>query len=133
LTHKKFIKEYLSNHNYEIINGVLYIKGCLNLGGSNVKSLPDNLSIETFLSIRRTNISKLPNNLTTGSGLYMVDTCVRRLPDSIKIGGNIITGVQIEACEQLQLNLIKNRNYVIAIFKNPTEKAMILHKLLWKL
>ena len=48
--------------------------GNLDLRGTNITALPDNLTVGGWLNLSNTNITALPDNLTVGGWLYLRDT-----------------------------------------------------------
>lgn len=61
----------------------------LNLYGSKIKKLPDNLVIDGDLSVMMTHIESLPNNLTVVGNLNIQRTKIQRYPDDLKVLGSI--------------------------------------------
>ena len=64
--------------------------GNLNLRGTPIKELPNNLTVVGYLDLRGTEIKELPNNLTVGGNFYLYDTEIKKLPDGLTVGGNFI-------------------------------------------
>ena len=62
----------------------------LSLRGYNIRSLPDNLKIETDLDLYETNLKKLPRNLTVGHTLDLTRSKTVYIPEDIKVGYNIL-------------------------------------------
>jgi hypothetical protein len=62
-------------------------KGDLNLNGTSITSLPDNLTVGGDLGLYNTKINSLPDNLTVGGGLNLGNTPITSLPDNLKVGG----------------------------------------------
>ena len=48
--------------------------GCLDLRGTQITSLPDNLTVGGSLYLSGTQITSLPDNLTVGGSLYLSGT-----------------------------------------------------------
>ena len=64
-------------------------KGDLDLNGTPITSLPDNLKVGGDLSLNNTPITSLPDNLTVGGYLYLNGTPITSLPDNLKVGGSL--------------------------------------------
>lgn len=69
-------KEIMANNN-----------GDLDLSGTSIKMLPDNLTVNGFLDLSNTPITALPDNLTVGGSLFLSNTPITALPDNLTIGG----------------------------------------------
>ena len=65
----------------------LTVGGYLGLYGTNISSLPDNLTVGGYLDLRETNISSLPANLTVGGDLDLRETNISSLPANLTVGG----------------------------------------------
>ncbi len=52
--------------------------GSLNLRGTQISSLPDNLTVSGWLDLSNTQITALPSNLTVGGSLYLRGTQITR-------------------------------------------------------
>ncbi len=63
--------------------------GNLDLSGSNISNLPENLNVDGDLDLSNTNISSLPENLTVGGSLDLSNTNISSLPKSLKVGGDL--------------------------------------------
>ena len=61
---QKKIQQYIKNGG----------EGALNLIGTPITSLPDNLQVGDDLYLRYTKITSLPDNLKVGGGLYLSNT-----------------------------------------------------------
>ena len=61
----------------------------LDLEGTKITSLPDNLSVGGDLYLRGTNITSLPDNLSVGGSLYLRGTKITALPDNLSVGREI--------------------------------------------
>jgi len=78
---------------YKLLNGIplsdddLNVKDDLDLGYSDITSLPDNLKVGGSLALSYTDITSLPNNLTVGGDLDLIRTKITSLPDNLKVGG----------------------------------------------
>jgi len=133
MTHQEFIDNYLSSYAYEIKDGILYIDSWLDLENQIITSLPDNLSVGYWMDLRCTNITKLPKGLVVGSWLSLEGLKITLLPECLSVGDRIYSNKKYKVSEQAQLNLIKqNESYFNLIFK-PTEKAIALNNLLWRI
>ncbi len=107
---KSSIKWKLLN-NEPLTEDDLYVKGDLNLFGSEIKSLPEGLKVSGNLNLYRTKITSLPKGLKVGGNLDL-DGCyifkflpkgleiggylslthsdIETLPEGLKVGGNLI-------------------------------------------
>ena len=63
--------------------------GSLNLRGTDITSLPDNLTVGGYLDLERTNITNLPDDLTVGGGLDLEGTNITSLPNDLTVGGGL--------------------------------------------
>ena len=61
--------------------------GNLDLSGTNITTLPDNLTVGGWLDLSGTKITALPDNLTVGGSLYLSGTNITTLPDNLTVGG----------------------------------------------
>jgi hypothetical protein len=91
----EFIKEkkgYDYPLRYKLLNGIeltegdLTIDGDLDLCGSKITSLPDNLYVSGYLDLRNTGIRVLPDNLQVGSWLDLDYSLVEEIPNNLKVG-----------------------------------------------
>ena len=70
--------------------------GWLDLNGTQITSLPDNLTVGGWLDLNGTQITSLPDNLTVGGSLYLSGTQITSLPDNLTVGGWLdLRGTQI--------------------------------------
>jgi len=122
--------DLLSSDIIELPND-LQVGTWLDIGYTSINKLPDNLKISGDLYINKSEINFLPKNLHVGT-LYMSNTKIQELPDDL-YSNEIITNKKLIANEKLQLRLIQNNEHFLKIFKDPTEKAKTLQKLLWEL
>jgi len=69
------------------------LSGSLDLEGTGITSLPDNLSVGGYLDLEDTKITSLPDNLSVGGSLYLRGTGIRKkdIPKTVKVKGNIYT------------------------------------------
>ena len=71
--------------------------GNLNLGYTQIKELPDNLTVGGNFDLRGTPIEKLPDNLTVGGNLNLYGTQIKELPDNLTVVGYLnLYGTQIK-------------------------------------
>ena len=63
--------------------------GNLDLRGTNITVLPDNLTVGGNLDLSDTNITALPDNLTVGGWLDLSGTNITALPDNLTVGGGL--------------------------------------------
>ena len=66
--------------------------GNLDLVGTQITKLPENLKVGGDLYLRGTQITKLPDNLTVGGDLYFSRTKITKLPDNLTVGGYLYLG-----------------------------------------
>ena len=64
-------------------DGKLHYGGSLYLQGTQITSLPDNLTVGGSLYLRGTQITSLPDNLTVGGSLDLQGTQITSLPDNL--------------------------------------------------
>jgi Leucine-rich repeat (LRR) protein len=88
---RKWFESVGVNRSRYAIDDVLniYVEGSLDLRGTNVTKLPDNLRIEGYLDLQRTQITELPENLSVGGFLDLYKTSITKLPDNLSVGGYI--------------------------------------------
>ena len=77
--------------------------GSLNLSGTAIRQLPDNLTVGNWLDLEGTVIRQLPDNLTVGGDLYLSGTAIQQLPDNLTVGGWLY--LRDTAIQQLPDNL----------------------------
>jgi hypothetical protein len=79
-------------------NEVTKVIGDLNLNGTLITSLPDNLKVSGRLILDGTLITSLPDNLTVGGGLYLGSTRITSLPDNLTVHGDLgLSRTQIQS------------------------------------
>ena len=79
-------------------DGRISVGDSLDLQGTQISALPDNLTVGGSLYLRGTQISALPDNLTVGGYLYLQGTRISALPDNLTVGGSLdLRGTQISA------------------------------------
>ena len=76
--------EYTIDDNLHIIVG-----GYLDLHGTAITELPDNLTVGGYLNLYGTAITELPDNLTVGGSLYLQGSAITELPDNLTVGGSL--------------------------------------------
>ena len=59
----------------------------VDLIGTNITSLPDNLYVGGYLDLYGIGIAKLPDNLHVDGGLNLANTAITSLPDNLHVGG----------------------------------------------
>jgi len=82
---RKFKNE--TGYSLEEKEGKLYYGGYLDLRGTGITSLPDNLTVGGYLDLRGTGITSLPDNLTVGGSLYLQGTGIT---DTSKVKRTVI-------------------------------------------
>ena len=70
----EFVKVYCNFENITEQDGKIIVDGYLDLEGTPITSLPDNLTVGGYLDLRGTSITSLPDNLTVGRNLYLEGT-----------------------------------------------------------
>jgi hypothetical protein len=65
----------------------LTVGGYLDLRGTGITALPENLTVGGYLDLRGTGITALPENLTVGGSLYLRGTGITALPENLTVGG----------------------------------------------
>ena len=82
-------KELILQGKFDVIKNVV---GDLDLTGTKITSLPDNLTVGGSLYLDSTQIASLPDNLTVGEDLYLDNTPITSLPDNLTVGGSLYLG-----------------------------------------
>ena len=83
---EKFRKEM--GVNLVIKDGKPFYGGSLDLRGTGITALPDNLTVGGYLDLENcTGITALPDNLTVGDYLDLRGTGITALPDNLTVGG----------------------------------------------
>jgi hypothetical protein len=67
----------------------LTVNGGLYLSETPITKLPDNLKVSGDIYLTRTKITSLPNNLTVGEDLYLDGTLITKLPDNLTVVGSL--------------------------------------------
>ena len=88
---KKQIEKFYGLTGYRLIikDGKPYYGGGLDLQGTAITSLPDNLTVGGGLDLRGTAITSLPDNLTVGGWIDLQGTAITSLPDNLTVGGDL--------------------------------------------
>jgi len=133
VTHQEFIDNYLKNKQYHIKDGILYVDGSLDLQRTEIRELPEGLSIDGSLDLQGSKITELPEGLSIGGWLDLRDSKIRELPEGLSVGGEIYSDKKLSMTDRTQINLIQQNKSHFDIIKNPTEKAVALNKLLWRI
>ena len=84
---EKFRKE--TGVDLVIKDGKPFYGGSLDLRGTGITALPDNLTVGGSLYLRGTGITALPDNLTVGGYLDLRGTGITALPDNLTVGGSL--------------------------------------------
>jgi len=71
------------------VNGDLYVKGDLDLDGSEIRTLPEGLKVEGYLSLAATKITSLPKGLTVGGFLSLAHSDIESLPEGLEVEGSL--------------------------------------------
>lgn len=87
----EIIENFKEETGYTLIikNGELFYDGNIDLSGSEITQLPDNLTVNGELILRNTDIKDLPNNLTVGDYLELWNTRIESIPDNLIVGGSL--------------------------------------------
>ena len=87
--------------------------GSLDLSGTQITALPDNLTVGGWLDLRGTQITALPDNLTVGGWLDLSGTQITALPDNLTVGGWLyLRGTQITDTQTRKVKKLNNGDYV---------------------
>ena len=68
---------------------VTKVIGDLDLDGTPITALPDNLTVHGSLDLNGTPITALPDNLKVGEDLYLDNTPITSLPDNLTVGEDL--------------------------------------------
>ena len=63
--------------------------GNLDLHGTEITTLPENLTVGGYLYLSNTGITALPENLTVGGDLYLSGTRITALPENLTVSGSL--------------------------------------------
>jgi len=77
--------EYKLKNNIPLNESDLYFDGGLNLICSNIKELPDNLTVNGNLFLNNNKIKSIPDNLTVNGCLFIEVTLISVLPDNLTV------------------------------------------------
>jgi len=94
-------------------------KGNLDLCGSPVEKLPDNLQVGDSLFLNNTPIKELPDNLQVGGFLSLINTPIKELPDNLKVGDSLDlrnTPLSKKYSEEEIRNMIKEKGGYVKEF-----------------
>lgn len=83
----KFYEE--TGYQLEVKDGQLYYDGDIDLHGTKVTKLPDNLVVRGWLDLKDTKVTKLSESLAVGGNLYLGKTPITELPESLVVGGGL--------------------------------------------
>ena len=87
--------------------------GNLDLRGTAITALPDNLTVGGWLDLRDTAITTLPDNLTVGGWLDLSGTGITTLPDNLTVGGGLyLRDTAITTQERKKVRKLKDCDYV---------------------
>ena len=67
----------------------IYFEGFLDLEGTQITKLPDNLRVGGSLDLQGTQTTELPSNLMVGGDLDLERSKIIKLPDNLIVGGNL--------------------------------------------
>ena len=79
---------YYDQSNMPELKEGTHIKGWLDLSGSQLTHLPNNLKVDYSLNLKGSSIKELPENLDVGYELCLNDTVIKKIPDSLRINEN---------------------------------------------
>jgi hypothetical protein len=79
-------------------HSAMHVTGSLDLRGTQIAALPDNLTVGGWLHLGGTQITALPEGLTVGGSLDLRGTQIAALPEGLTVGGSLdLRGTQIAA------------------------------------
>ena len=85
----------------------------LDLRGTKITSLPDNLTVGWYLDLSGTGITSLPDNLTVGGWLNLSGTGITSLPDNLTVGGSLyLRDTGITSAERKKVRRLRDGDYV---------------------
>ena len=91
----------------------LTVGGSLYLSSTQITALPDNLTVGGSLDLSSTQITALPDNLTVGGWLNLSGTAITALPDNLTVGGWLdLSGTAITAKERRKVRVLRPDDYV---------------------
>ena len=85
----EIVREFKNKTGYTLENGKLHYDSSLNLQGTGITSLPDNLTVADSLYLQGTPITSLPDNLTVGDSFYLQSTSITSIPQNLVVGGSL--------------------------------------------
>jgi hypothetical protein len=98
----------------EILKGIKYIDGYLDLSRSNINTIPDNLEVDGYLSLSNTKIQNLPNGLIVRGDLDLLNCKnIKSFPDDLTVNGNLILNSKNFNKEELKNQLPYVNNIII--------------------
>lgn len=91
----------------------LTVGGWLDLHNTGIASLPDNLTVGGSLNLSGTGITALPDNLTVGGWLDLSGTAITTLPDNFLVGGSLyLSGAGIASQKRKKARKLKDGDYM---------------------
>ena len=91
---EKFKKD--TGHTLEEKDGRLYYSHSIDLGYTEITSLPEGLTVGGYLDLRGTEITRLPEGLIVGGSLDLRGTKITSLPEGLTVGGYLdLRGTEI--------------------------------------
>ena len=93
----------------------LTVGGGLDLRGTPITHLPDNLTVGGWLYLSGTPITQLPDNLTVGGSLDLSGTPITKLPDNLTVGGSLYlrcTPITDKSAERKKVKKLHNGDYI---------------------
>ena len=73
----------------QVKDGHPYYPGFINLSGSQIESLPDNLEVGMFLDASKSSLRELPSELKVNNNLYLAGTAITTLPANLVVEGDL--------------------------------------------
>ena len=73
----------------QVKDGHPYYPGFINLSGSQIESLPDNLEVGMFLDASKSSLRELPSELKVNNNLYPAGTAITTLPANLVVEGDL--------------------------------------------
>ena len=87
---QQWFETWAPNVKYMIDDNLnIYVRRYLDLSGTQITELPDNLRVGRWLSLRGTPITELPDNFRVGGSLDLSETQITELPDNLSVGGSL--------------------------------------------
>ena len=77
------------NSTPEQISRLQTVGGDLNLYGTSITSLPDNLTVGGYLNLANADITHLADNLSVGGDLHLRGADITMLPENLRVGGDL--------------------------------------------